>query len=230
MARIGKLSLNGAPRLVVSLDGVVSPRVLRGKGVDVVEFRLDLHSSHEQAALLKRIRLFKKFPSIATIRSKKEGGKWGLPEPKRLALFKWALPYVDAVDIELSSKRILRETVKAAHARKKTVIVSYHYFRDTPEMQKLNAILKKCRRAGADIVKIAALARSKADLQRLADFTSLNRKKNIVTIAMGKEGALSRILFPALGSLFTYASAGRPTAPGQLDFRQTADYLGKLSP
>ena len=81
---------------------------------------------------------------------------------------------------------------------------------------------------GADITKIAAMALGGKDVQRLAAFTIENADKNIITIAMGSEGTCSRVLFPALGSLLTYASLGESTAPGQLPYSDTFDILRRL--
>jgi 3-dehydroquinate dehydratase-1 len=45
---------------------------------------------------------------------------------------------------------------------------------------------------------------------------------------MGDAGVASRVLFPALGSLLTYASAGTQTAPGQLDLDEAVALLRRL--
>ncbi|HEY5595278.1 MAG TPA: type I 3-dehydroquinate dehydratase, partial [Nitrospiria bacterium] len=57
-----------------------------------------------------------------------------------------------------------------------------------------------------------------------------NATKDIIVIAMGVEGALSRVFFPALGSLLTYAYLGQPTAPGQLGYKELFELLKKFYP
>ena len=233
MLKIGKVVLNGAPKVVISFRDRVSSDVFRkikSAGPDITELRIDQYSSFEPSYVLNEVKKFSQFSSLVTIRSKKEGGAWNLSEQKRLELFRTVMPYVNAADIELSSKKILKEVVSCARKAKRLVCVSYHNFDKTPSAVQLAKILKDAKDAGADIVKIAVLALKKEDVQLLADFTLANRKQNLVTISMGAKGVVSRIFFPALGSLLTYTSLGSPVAPGQLDYATTVGLLRKLYP
>ena len=233
MLKLGKTILNGTPRVAVGFKDNLSADILQqieDYGLDVVELRIDLYSSFDTQHVIQEVKKLGKFSSIATIRLEKEGGEWNLSEQKRVALFKAIIPYVDAVDIELYSQSILKEVISAAHKAKKLVCVSYHNFDKTPSHSKLTEILKEAKANKADIVKIATLALTRTDVQNLANFTIANKDKNIITIAMGAEGVISRILFPALGSLLTYASLGSSTAPGQLDYSITFDFLRRLYP
>jgi 3-dehydroquinate dehydratase-1 len=233
MLKIANLALNGTPRVAIGFkDNVTSETIkeIADFGLDIVELRIDQYSSFETAYVVREIKKFRAFPSIATIRSEKEGGGWNLSEKKRLDLFKSILPYVDAIDIELSSKEILKNVVSNANKLKKLVCISYHDFVKTPVTKKLEQVLKEAKSCGADIVKIATLAKNRDDVQILADFTIQNNSKNIITISMGSEGTISRVFFPALGSLITYASLGGATAPGQLDYSLTTDLLRLMYP
>lgn len=226
--KIGKLPLNGTPRIAAGFKdhtplGLI--RKARKGGLDIAEMRIDQYASFARGHVLKEIAKFKDFPKIATIRSRKEGGNWNLSEKERLALFAAVLPKVQAVDIELSSTAILGAVVKAARAAGKTVIISYHNFKQTPKPAVLNKTLRQAKARGADIVKIAAMARKRADVQALAVFTRDNADQNLITISMGERGSVSRVAFPALGSLITYASCGGTTAPGQLSYDKTAALL-----
>jgi len=49
-------------------------------------------------------------------------------------------------------------------------------------------------------------------------------------MAMGPVGALSRLFYPAAGSLLTYSSVGEPTAPGQIPLRELALLLTRFYP
>lgn len=197
-------------------------------GMQIAELRIDLYSSYQKSHVLSESHKFKKISTIATIRSKKEGGSWKGSEQERLELFKTVLPHVNKIDIELSSGKILKEVITEAHRLKKTVIVSYHNFQKTPSQAALESIFKKAKAAGADLVKIAAMARSKKDMRVLAEFTLRHAKEGVITLSMGKEGVLSRILFPSLGSKLTFAHIGRSTAPGQMDLKATATFFKKL--
>ncbi len=233
MIKIGKLTLNGTPRIaVVFRDNTPQDLLRKAKenGLDVAELRIDQYTSFDRNHVLKEISKFKNFPTIATIRSHKECGGWNLSEKQRLSLFKAILPKIDAIDIELSSKEILDQAVKAAHSAGKLVIISYHSFDQTPKADVLNKIFEQAKSLGADIVKIATMALNRTDIQTLAAFTIANSGKNLITIAMGTQGVISRIFFPSLGSLMTYASLGEPTAPGQLHYDMTFDLLRILYP
>lgn len=231
MIRVGGIRLGRSPRIAVPFKDRISPAAIRKakkRGADIAELRIDLFSRTDPAHVLRETEKFRGFPALATIRSRPEGGEWDRSEKERLALFKALLPKVGAVDIELSSHSILKEVVRAARAARRTVIVSFHDFKKTPDAGHLARILRKGKAAGADIVKIAAFARNIKDVQRLADFTATNKDKGLIVIAMGKKGMVSRILFPVLGSLVTFAHAGHSTAPGQLDCGTLAKMFKRL--
>lgn len=233
MIRLGPLALNGIPRIAVSFKDKTAPSLLiqaKNHGLDIAELRIDHYRRFDPAYVLKEIEKYKKFPVIVTLRLKKEGGNWPLSEEERLRLFAAVLPKADAIDIELSAKSILSKVVMLARKAKKPVIISYHNFDRTPDERKLKKIAEDAKTAGADIVKIAALALKKKDVQTLGAFTIANASKNLVTIAMGENGVVSRVLFPALGSLMTYAHWGNPTAQGQLSYDQTFELLRVLYP
>jgi len=168
---------------------------------------------------------FAGLPLLATIRSAAEGGGWKGTESERLALFRALLPHVGAVDIELSSTGILGEVTADARAAGLTVIGSHHNFTETPPDGDLDAVVQAGATAGADIVKVAARCNSAADLRRLAAFTLRHEDRAMVVIGMGPAGMLSRVFFPALGSLLTYTFLGAPSAPGQLNSEETVKYL-----
>ncbi len=233
MINLGSKKLDGRPRIVLSLNDATPPDLIqeaRQLGLDLVELRIDQYASFDSKHVLREVGRFKDCSTIATIRMKSEGGLWNLPEPERLELFKKIIPEVNAVDIELSAETILPDVVQAAHAAKKIAIISYHNFNGTPTLNELNGILDEAKSFGADIVKIAAKAAKQEDIQVLAGFTIANASKGIVTIAIGSEGALSRVFFPALGSLLTYAYLDRPTAPGQLGYKELFEWLKKFYP
>jgi 3-dehydroquinate dehydratase-1 len=110
------------------------------------------------------------------------------------------------------------------------LIVSYHHFEHTPGLMALEEIDARARRLGAHVVKVAVWCNSQADLRNLASFTIQKQPLGIITIGMGELGVVSRIAFPALGSLVTYACHGTPTAPGQLTWEETVGYLAAFYP
>ncbi len=231
MVKIGRLDLNESPKVAVSLkDGVPSRAIaaMHRAGVDLIELRIDLFCSRTPRRVLSEISRYKKFPVLATVRSRREGGRWRGSDAERIALYEALLPHVDAVDVELSSAKVLAAVAPAARKAKKTLIISFHDFARTPSLPALRRILGSAQRAGADIVKIAAHAMTFADMRALGAFTASHRQNNLITIAMGKEGALSRVLFPAMGSLVTFSCYGKPTAPGQFPYHSTLSMLKRL--
>lgn len=198
--------------------------------MDIAEIRVDLFSSPSPALALKEIKKFTRVPVLATIRSKKEGGRWKGSETARLALYQKIIPKVQAVDIELSSSKINKKVIASARKAKKSVIVSFHDFKKTPPLKSLYAILNQAKALGADMVKIAAFIQKPADLQTLAEFTLANSWQKIIVIGMGEKGSVSRVAFPCFGSLLTFAHLGEASAPGQLDLAATVKLLKKLQP
>ena len=228
MLKIGSCELGERPRVVAAVsDGV--PRkdaeVLLASGVDILELRVDTFSRCDTDHVVDEAARHAGLPLLATIRSAAEGGGWKGTEAERLALFRAVMPHVGAVDIELSSTDILGDVVAGARTAALTVIGSHHDFNETPADGDLDAVVEAGAGAGVDIVKVAARCNSPTDLRRLAAFTLRHADRPMVVIGMGSAGMLSRVFFPALGSLLTYTFLGAPSAPGQLNSEDTVKYL-----
>ena len=175
--------------------------------------------------MLNEIVKFRGIPTLATIRSQSEGGQKELRERKRLDLFKAIAPHVDAIDIELRSLEIREEVLALTQAAGKLRVVSFHDFQWTPNFDTLMGIVDEAKSIGADIVKIATQANSDADVATLARLLLQRRDANLIVIGMGPAGVKSRVFFPALGSLMTFASLGQATAPGQLPIKEMLQEL-----
>ncbi|NLA36680.1 MAG: type I 3-dehydroquinate dehydratase, partial [Actinobacteria bacterium] len=79
--------------------------------------------------------------------------------------------------------------------------------------------------------KIAAMTTSDAEVRALAAFTIAHADEGVIVIAMGEHGTRSRVFFPALGSLLTFATApGAPVVSGQLSFDDTVAELARFYP
>jgi 3-dehydroquinate dehydratase-1 len=233
MNKLSKLLGTNVPLIAVGFGDSVSAHSIAEAvkaGLDVAELRVDLYSSFDEKHVVSEIKKFHQFPTVGTIRIKDEGGAWDLSEKERLALFKRIIKHVDSIDIELASKEIISEVIDAAHAAKKLVFISYHNFEKTPSLKELNAIALKAKHLGADVLKVATHAKSQTDIQTLASFTISNSEMQLVTIAMGDKGVVSRVFFPAIGSKITYAYSGKLTAPGQLRFEHMFDLMRTMYP
>lgn len=233
MVTLGGLTLGGTPRVAVALSDGLTPDELASAqrlGLDVAELRIDQFPKTDENYVLEQVTVFDGVPTIATIRTRSEGGGWDETEPDRLALFRAVIPEVDAVDLELSAFDIRDAVVETVHELGKTVILSYHNFDGTDSIDRFEQIIRDAKEVGADIVKMATHCSGPADVQTLADITLSNRDAGLITIGMGAHGALSRIFFLALGSLMTYTFLGTPTAPGQFDLEDTCRRLRTFYP
>ncbi len=217
--KIGKVNLGRVSKIAVVLsdNGDLIDKSLI-EGTDIAELRIDqfkditLGNIVDVIGKVKRLSL----PVIGTIRPKKEGGRRNISSSKRLKLFKKISPLVDAVDIELSSRKILSKVISLAKSGRKAVIVSYHNFTKTPPLSFLTRKIISAKKKGADIVKISTRVNSQEDFLRLLRLTIDKKEDNLIVIAMGRKGISSRVFFPLIGSLLTYAYVDKPSAPGQV--------------
>ncbi len=216
--RFGKLTLGSKPRIAAVITGCISLSLLRKAkrdGADLLELRVDTFRRRDVEVLKRDVAGARKvgLPLLLTVRSSREGGRAGIDERERLLLYRELTPLVDAVDVELGAASTVEDVVRVAADRGKKVILSYHNLSATPPERRLRALLVRGRRLGADVVKIATTVKERKDLKRLAAL--LLTEENLIVIGMGRKGLVSRVFFPYLGSLLTYATVSRKTAPGQ---------------
>lgn len=235
MVALGPLELRaGRPAVAVSFtdaDDAGDIAAAKAAGVAIAELRIDLFGRTEVDHVLATIKRLSGLPILATIRLAEEGGGWKDGEEARLALIRAILPHIDAIDVELRAAATLAAVAPEARAQGKTLVVSHHDFEATPSADQLAAIAGRAVAAGADVVKIAAAIRDDADLAALAGLLTSRPAPNLVVIGMGEQGLVTRLLFPALGSLFTFAGKGeRTSAPGQLSYGRTLSLLSTLYP
>lgn len=229
--RMGKLciSVQGATpaELISRAEAAIKDSVF-------IELRLDYLPKPpsvlpEIKALLNRRR---DITAIATCRRKPYGGKFtGSLNAELQILLKAAETGCHIVDLEIESAEQctrpqlakFRAAVKAAGG---ALLISSHDFTRTRRPEGLNQTAKRIAAYDPDFVKVVSTARTLADnlsvLQMIED-QSINAQ--VVGIAMGEEGLISRILSPRAGAAFTFASAtdGAETAAGQVPARTLLD-------
>lgn len=236
MIKIGNILLGKNPAVAVTVtDSTPTAEIQRAKPRKeislLLEIRIDRFRRLDEDYVVSKVRSFKKLqlPLIATVRCAKEGGARPLSDSRRFELFRTILPLVNAVDIELASIRLRKNLLPLVRRTKKRVILSSHNFASTPSEQAMIHWIQRAKRAGADIVKMAVTPKTKKDLARLLVVTNRYREKNLITIAMGRLGAPSRVLAPLFGSLLTYTFVGKkPQAPGQLSLTHLLHELTPL--
>jgi 3-dehydroquinate dehydratase-1 len=230
---LGPVLLDGTPRIAVPFDDAADNRTVEDAaalGVDIAEIRIDLFASAETGHVMAQVQRFARLPTLATIRHAAEGGSWRGTEEARLALFRAVIAHVDAVDVELRATTIVGDVVAQAQSTGKLAVVSHHDFERTPLLQELLGVVDRARGLGADIVKLACAVAGPGDVRTLARVLLERSDANLVVIGMGEAGLATRVLFPALGSLFTFAHLGRATAPGQMPLKELADLLRRCYP
>lgn len=125
------------------------------------------------------------------------------------------------VDVEIESNEAFKveilEFAKRYHCKG---IISYHNYEETPSLPELNAIVESCFSQGADIAKVATMAHSQNDSARVLSLYA--KYSNVVALAMGDVGKITRIANLYLGSPFSFAAVSleSATAKGQMTVSQ----------
>ncbi len=221
---LGPVALGRIPRIIAVFDQVVSANDLvriYNEGARLAEIRFDLLQVSFKDSLIfaETIRKAAPFGIIATLR------ETGSNKANRVQMFRQIMPLVDAFDIEIDSP-IKDEVIQSASD--KVAIVSHHDFDKMPSDQELESLADEALKSHAKIVKIAGMAKSRDDAERMILFTK-SAKYPVIAIAMGEAGAYARIEALKYGSVATYAFIGsKPVAPGQRSVKEIADILNSL--
>ena len=202
-----------------------------------LEFRLD--SLPDPAAALPAVKRLlageRNATVIATCRRKEFGGNFAGTLAAELAVLLGAAEAgCKIADLEVESAEEarpaqldkLRAGLRAAGA---ALLVSYHDFKQTGDLEEAANRIAAFR---PDFIKVVSTARTLSDnlaVLKLIETRSLSAQ--VVGIAMGEEGLVSRALGPRAGAAFTFASysegadagPGIQTAPGQVSARTLRD-------
>lgn len=215
-------------RICVAIIGS-SPAEMLERAEDAVrentllEFRLD-YLAKPLAALPKLkdfLEMHREVTAIATCRREANGGKFaGKVADEMEVLGKAAAAGFHLVDVELQTADTLKPADwKKLRAHNVAVLISYHDFKTTKDLEKIYARIQPMQ---PDFIKIVSTARSLADNVTMMRFLEDKRDEgNVVGICMGDHGIISRVLGLRAGSRFTFAAAtvGEETAPGQIAAR-----------
>ncbi len=179
---------------------------------DLFEVRIDLIGDGWQE-LAKQL----DHPWIACNRSADEGGKWQGSEARRVEELLQAIELgADIIDIELRTRN-LAKIVPFIKKRTKCLL-SFHDLEKTLPINKMEEIIRRQLKAGADICKVITTAQSLEDNLTALQLITKFPKIKVVSFAMGPSGLTSRVLCPLAGGDFTYASIekGKESAQGQI--------------
>lgn len=88
------------------------------------------------------------------------------------------------------------------------------------------------QKAGADLLKLAAMPRDPGDVLTLLAATwqmkECYARQPVITMSMGGTGVISRLAGEIFGSALTFGAAGRASAPGQVGAKELREVLKLL--
>lgn len=224
--------VRAAPDLPRAVDGAAAV-------ADVIELRFDcLEEAQLDSLLVEQGRHLGELisrcqrPLIFTFRPAEQGGRRALSFAERGHFWR-SLSYwfegrrcVPAfADLELDYDHWLGWKIEEVSARGSTVICSHHDFVGMPA--DLEKIYEQMTGTGAKILKIAAQADDVTDCIPIFRLLERARRegREMIAVAMGEAGLMTRILAPSRGSFLTYGALDdeQRTAPGQLGARELRD-------
>ena len=231
--RIGE----GRPKAIVSMMDTDGKGLMHTydralcDGADLLEWRADFWPDTRPDALAG-ICLFLSeecspmAPFIFTFRTKGQGGQAKVDREGYVSVLRSVITQgePDLVDNELwIGDEAVRELVDLAHAYGVKAIVSHHDFEGTPSVDQMEALLWRMVELGADIPKLAVMARRSQDAHDLMRATHLvyeQAEVPLLTMAMGTAGQTTRLTGEVFGSALTFCALGTPSAPGQVELAQ----------
>lgn len=226
-------------KLCVSLQGSTPAELMERAEAALadckfLEFRLDWLA--KPAAALPQMKEFlsrrRDVTAIGTCRRKNNGGKFSGSLTAELdILLKAAECGCQIVDLEIESAEETRASQLAKFraglkAAGTALMVSFHDFTRTKGLEQAADRIEAFQ---PDFLKVASTARTLSDnLAVLNLIESRSLATQVVGLAMGEEGLVSRVLGPRAGAAFTFASLGdgpegAATAPGQVSARAMLD-------
>ncbi|SCH12160.1 3-dehydroquinate dehydratase [uncultured Ruminococcus sp.] len=223
----------GMPKICIPLMGKNKEELareidcLKNAAFDLVEWRVDFFEEVSQIPKVLETLSFlrerlENTPILFTFRTKQEGGQAAITAQEYCALNCRVIRtgHVDLVDAELfMGNNTVLKIIETAHQYGKIAVVSNHDFQMTPPKEELLHRLELMRTLGADLPKIAVMPASPKDVLALLEATetyTTRYQSPVITMSMGKLGAVSRICGETFGSVLTFGTAQEASAPGQL--------------
>jgi 3-dehydroquinate dehydratase/shikimate dehydrogenase len=187
---------------------------------DLIELRLDCLPEDRRVSAWRELVGNTNREIILTLRPTEQGGNASVSHTDRLKFWSSIENVRDGVlfDLELD---LITDALANKNLEASRVICSHHQFEG--EIANLESIYERMAASPAAILKIAARADDATDC--LPIFKLLERAQHdgreLIAVAMGQAGIMTRILGPSRGSFLTFGSLDdeKSTAPGQLTAR-----------
>lgn len=236
----------GLPKICVPIvdiskeDILNSAKSFKEARIDLVEWRVDFFEGIYDAVkvndVLRELRaILGSIPILFTIRTSNEGGNIAINEKEYIDVNINAIKsgYIDMIDVEMfMSGAVSNIVINEAHNSSVKVVGSNHDFEKTPDMEEIISRLKLMQSGNADILKIAVMPKTKKDVLMLLLATNEMCEKYsdrpVITMSMGRLGAVSRISGQLFGSAVTFGTVNAASAPGQLEVGSLREILNIL--
>ena len=214
-------------------------RTLAKSEADVVEWRIDVFADYKNYNAVREVfaaaaECMKEKIFLYTFRTKKQGGMGELTSDELSDLHDLAAEAgcVDLLDLEFFEEEHAAKRIREIQKKGKKVVASHHDLEGTPQIDVMRMLLDHMCEGGADIVKLVVTPKTTEDVLRLlavtSEFHSENQETPIITVSMGKLGAVSRVSGETFGSCVTFASHGKKSAPGQFQLEEMQQTLAML--
>lgn len=231
----------GRPKIIVPIVDRDAQAILdraagfAGYQIDLVEWRADFFDQSGDPRAVERVLkgLRERLPDkllLFTFRTGQEGGARSISLEDYLELNRRAAEsgWADLIDVEIFRENAA-ENIRAVHTAGARVVGSNHAFDGTPPHSEILYRLRKAQDMGADIPKIAVMARSPRDVLTLLAATEEMytdyADRPLLTMSMGGIGTVSRLAGEIFGSCATFGTIGQSSAPGQIPADELAQVL-----
>lgn len=235
----------GKPLVCVSVmdtkkdDIIAEVKRLVDNHAEMVEWRVDafegVKSPNAVREVLRELApLVRETILVFTFRSKEQGGQCSLDSDMVYDLHQVAAEskVVDFIDVEYFYTENADDEIYHLQRMGTKVITSHHDFHETPSSDILFMLLEQMKHSNADIVKLAVMPQNTDDVLKLLAETNHFHKRYpnqlLITMSMGKLGAVSRVCGEAFGSCVTFGAGKNASAPGQVPMAKLEEILGVL--
>ena len=210
-------------------DVNLQTRIIKRSKTDIVEFRADNYEDCKNpeklmATLEKIHNELAEFPIIFTFRTRSEGGDMDITPSEYREMLTRVIEseLVDLIDVEyFFDNDFAVSAIETAHEHGIKVILSNHDFKTTIPMEQIVERFKEMIDAGADIAKIAMMPEDPSQvvdmMQAAKELQEAGNETPLIVISMGELGVSTRTTGEMYGNCISFATAGIPSAPGQID-------------
>lgn len=236
----------GMPKICVPIVEKTKEDILRAAReiydsvADLAEWRADWYEDvFEVEAVLNVLeelrKILKEKPLLFTFRTKEEGGEreMGAKQYAELNAIVLKTGNIDLLDVEVFGQPdAMTMLLQVAHEQGVKIIGSNHDFEKTPSREEIARRLCFMQDVGVDIAKIAVMPQKEEDVKVLLEATkevgARQDKCPVVAISMSSLGVISRLMGEQYGSVITFGTLKKASAPGQIHVNELKKELEKV--